>query len=144
MQGGRFGGWALYLNHGRLTYCYNYFGRQWYYLRAPESLASGRHTVRFDFAYDGGGVGRGGTGLLTIDDVKVIDGRIDATVPFVFSADETLDVGVDTASPVSEEYGDADNAFTGTIHYVRIDIGQDDHTHLEDPEHRHHRTMARQ
>ncbi|MFE3452869.1 arylsulfatase [Nonomuraea sp. NPDC059194] len=144
VQGGRFGGWALYLHEGRLTYCYNYLGKERYVLRAPEPLTAGRHVVRYEFSYDGGGVGLGGTGLLTVDDVKVIDGRIDKTVPHIFSADETLDVGVDTASPVSEDYAEGDNAFTGAIGYVRIDIGQDDHSHLESPEHRHHRLMAKQ
>ncbi|MEU4234116.1 arylsulfatase [Nonomuraea sp. NPDC026600] len=144
VQGGRFGGWALYVNRGRPAYCYNYFGRHSSYVRAPEPLAPGRHTVCFAFLYDGGGVGKGGNGLLTVDGVRVAEGRIDETIPYLFSADETLDVGVDTASPVSAEYGKTDSAFTGTIDYVRIDIGDDDQSHLENPEHRHHRMMARQ
>ncbi|GAA3471936.1 arylsulfatase [Nonomuraea roseola] len=144
VQGGRFGGWALYLHEGCLTYCYNYLGKERYFLRAPEPLAAGRHVVRYEFTYDGGGVGQGGTGLLTVDDAKVADGRIEKTVPHMFSADETLDIGIDTASPVSEDYAAGDSAFTGTIAYVRIDIGQDDHSHLESAEQRHHRLMAKQ
>ncbi|MEU7892537.1 arylsulfatase [Nonomuraea sp. NPDC049152] len=144
VQGGRFGGWALYLNQGRPVYCYNYFGRQHFYLRAPEPLAPGRHTVRLEFTYDGGGVGKGGSGLLTVDGAKVVEGRIEATTPYLFSADETLDIGIDTASPVSPDYTETGNSFTGTIDFVRIDIGGDDHSHLEDPEHRHHRMIARQ
>ncbi|MEV4161968.1 hypothetical protein [Nonomuraea dietziae] len=144
VQGGRFGGWSLYVNQGHLTYCYNYLGKERYVLRAPEPLTAGRHVVRYDFTYDGGGVGQGGTGLLSVDDDKTIEGRIDKTVPHLFSADETLDVGIDTASPVSEDYTADDNAFTGAIDYVRIDIGQDDHSHLESAEQRHHRLMAKQ
>ncbi|MBB6343516.1 arylsulfatase [Nonomuraea muscovyensis] len=143
-QGGRFGGWSLYLHEGRPVYCYNYFGKQYVYVRAPEVLAPGPHTVRFEFAYDGGGMGKGGSGLLAVDGAKVAEARIEATVPFAFSADETLDVGTDSASPVSADYGSTGNSFTGAIRYVRIDIGDDDHSDLESAEHRHHRIMTRQ
>jgi arylsulfatase A-like enzyme len=144
VQGGRFAGWSLYVKDGLITYCYNYFGRKRTYIRASEPLHPGRHTVRYEFAYDGGGLGKGGTGLLTIDDVKVVDGRIEATVPMIFSGDETLDLGLDSASPVTDDYPLSGSTFTGTVHSVTIDVGQDDHSHLEDPEQRHLRLMARQ
>lgn len=143
-QGGRFGGWSLYLHEGRPVYCYNYLGKQYVHLRGPEVLAPGPHTVRFEFAYDGGGLGKGGSGLLAVDGAKVAEARIEATIPFAFSADETLDVGTDSASPVSADYGSTGNSFTGVIRYVRIDIGDDDHSDLESAEHRHHRIMTRQ
>ena len=80
--------------------------------------------MRFEFAFDGGDPGAGGTGTLFVNDAQVGQGRIDNTVGYTFSLDEGMDVGMDLASPVSEEYADGDNAFTGTIDFVQIDIGR--------------------
>jgi hypothetical protein len=125
-QGGRFGGWTLYCREGRACYAYNYFGMAVHTLRAEEPLAPGRHEVRLDFCYDGGGFGRGGTAVLSVDGVKVAHGTVDATVAYYFSFDETLDVGVDLGTPVSEDYPAVGNAFTGTVHSVRIDLRESD------------------
>ncbi|ANY09033.1 arylsulfatase [Pseudonocardia sp. HH130630-07] len=122
-QGGRFGGWAVYCVDGRPCYEYNYFGLERCTLRSPAPLAPGPHEVRMEFAYDGG-VGAGGTVRLLVDGEKVGTGRVERTIPFYFSFDETLDVGVDLGTPVSEDYRAGDNAFTGTIATVRIDLGE--------------------
>jgi arylsulfatase len=99
-----------------------------------------------EFAYDGGGLGKGGTVSLFVDGEKTGEGRVDATVPAVFSADETTDVGGDTATPVSDDYGSKDSQFTGRIGWVQIDIDEaaEDLDHLISPEERLRIAMARQ
>ncbi len=133
-QAGRFGGWSLYVKDGKLAYCHNWVGKERYTIVAPEPLPAGSVTVEYDFAYDGGEPGAGGTGTLFADSAQLAQGRIDHTVPYTFSLDEGMDVGCDLASPVTDDYPERDNAFTGTIHWVRIDIGQDSADHLLDPE----------
>ena len=92
-QGGAFGGWSLYLKDGRPAYCYNLFGLQQFKVRGETPVSPGEHQVRMEFAYDGGGLGKGGTATLYLDGAPVGEGRVDATVPMLFSADETTDVG---------------------------------------------------
>lgn len=121
-QGGRFGGWALYVLGGRACYVYNYFGLRRHTVRAAHAMGRGRHEVRMDFSYDGGGVGRGGTATLRVDGLAVGAVRVDATIPYYFSFDETFDVGVDLATPVTDDYAAGDNAFTGRVHSVRVDL----------------------
>ncbi|MDF2979861.1 MAG: arylsulfatase [Actinomycetospora sp.] len=121
-QGGRFGGWALYCREGRPCYVYNYFGIRVHTVGAEEPMTPGRHEVRMDFCYDGGGLGRGGEVVLSVDGAKVASGVVDTTVPYYFSFDETLDVGVDLGTPVSDDYPAVGNEFTGTVHTVRIDL----------------------
>ena len=133
-QGGRFGGWSLYVKDGKLTYCYNWLGRERYTIAAAESLPAGPVTVRYDFAYDGGEPGAGGTGTLFVNDVQAGQGHIENTVAYSFSLDEGMEVGCDLASPVTDDYPERNNAFTGAIHWVRIDIGQDSADHMLDPE----------
>lgn len=123
-QGGRFGGWSLYLHEGRACYAYNYFGLRTHVVRGPV-LAAGEHEVVVDFGYDGGGVGKGGTAELSVDGAAADKGHVDGTIPYYFAFDETFDIGIDRASPVSEDYPAADNAFTGTLHSVRVDLGDD-------------------
>jgi arylsulfatase len=137
-QGGAFGGWSLYLHDGRPAYCYNLFGLQRFYVRAENPVPAGEHQVRLEFAYDGGGLGKGGTADLYLDGTRVGTGRIDATVPMLFSSDETLDLGSDTATSVSEDYDTSGSVFTGRIHRVQIDLGEDaqDNDHLITPEER--------
>lgn len=122
-QGGRFGGWTLYFTDGRPAYAYNYFGMNLYTVRGGKPLTPGRHEVRLEFDYDGGGLGKGGTATLLVDGEKHASGRVDQTIPYYFSFDETLDVGVDLSTPVTDDYPVLDNEFTGTIHTVRIDLG---------------------
>lgn len=124
-QGGRFGGWSLYCHDGRAHYAYNYFGLTVHRIAAPSQLAPGRHEIRMEFSYDGGAVGRGGDVTLLVDDEKVADGRVDATIPYYFAFDETFDVGVDRASPVVDDYPPVDNAFTGQLISVRFDLADD-------------------
>ncbi|PRB18450.1 arylsulfatase [Microbacterium sp. MYb62] len=128
-QGGAFGGWAIYLDEGKPTYCYNLFGMQRTYVRSAQPLASGDHQVRLEFDYDGGGLGKGATAELYLDGAKVATGRIEATVPLAFSGDETTDVGSDTGTPVSEDYDTRGSVFTGRVHRVQIDLGDDAHAH---------------
>ena len=145
VQGGRFAGWAFYLTDSRLSYCYNWFDSDYYYVKADGPLPTGEVTVQYQFDFDGGAPGAGGTGTLLVNGEVVAEERIDKTVPFIFSADETLDIGKDDASPVTSDYpAGRGNAFTGEIKWVQIDLEDDEVSHLEDPEQTYHRIMARQ
>ena len=130
-QGGNIGGWALYAKAGKLKYCYNLLGINYVYVEAAEALAAGDHQVRMEFAYDGGGLGKGGAVTLYVDGKKAGEGRVAATAAMVFSADDGCDVGSDTGSPVSQDYGPRGNAFTGVVKGVEIAIAgaaaSDDH-----------------
>jgi arylsulfatase len=122
-QAGRFGGWALYVHNGTLAYDYNFLGLQRYTVAATQKLTPGKHTVKFEFAYDGGGPGKGGMGTLYIDGQKVGEGRIENTQAGIFSADETADVGIDLATPVVERIGaEAKSKFNGRIPKLVIEI----------------------
>jgi arylsulfatase A-like enzyme len=143
-QGGAFGGWALYAGGGRPAYCYNLFGLQRFKVYGDQPIPAGEHQVRAEFAYDGGGLGKGGTVTLYVDGAKAGEGRVEATVPMAFSADETTDVGSDSATPVSDDYGPKTSAFTGRVRWVQIDLEVDDHDHLISPEERLRIAMTRQ
>ncbi len=143
-QGGSAGGWALYAHEGRLKYCYNFFGIEYYPVTASTEIPAGRHQVRMEFAYEGGGLAKGGDVTLYYDGKPVGTGRVAQTQPMAFSADEACDVGRDTGSPASTDYGPTGNAFTGTIDWVQIDIGEDSHDHLVTPEDRFNIAMAKQ
>ncbi|MGB3715574.1 MAG: arylsulfatase [Candidatus Promineifilaceae bacterium] len=144
-QGGRFAGWALYVKDGAAKFAYNWFDAEYFYVTAGEKLPTGTVNIRYHFDFDGGQPGAGGTGTLHINEKKAGDGRIDKTVPFVFSADETMDVGGDTALPVTGDYPEGEkNAFQGKILWVRIDLEDDDVSHLEPQELKYHRALARQ
>ena len=121
-QGGRFAGWSLYFKEGKPAYDYNFVGLQHYTVAAPQTVGPGKRTLRLDFAYDGGGPGKGGTATLLVDGQKVAEGRIEHTVAGIFSGDEGADVGVDEGTNVSEAYGEGDNEFTGTIHRVSVEV----------------------
>ena len=99
---------------------YNWLGRERYTIASAEPLPKGQCTIRFDFAYDGGGAGKGGTGTLSVNDKQVGEGRIDKTVPVVFSTDDTFDVGADWGTPVSPTY-QPPFEFTGTLNQVTIE-----------------------
>jgi len=121
-QGGRFAGWSLYMKGGRVSYVHNWVGRERYTITAPQRLAPGKATIRYEFAYDGGAPGSGGTGTLFVNGQQVAEGRIEHTTPFVFSADETADVGVDEATPVTDEYQERHNEFNGMIEKVTVEV----------------------
>jgi arylsulfatase len=95
-----------------------------------------------EFAYDGGGLGKGGVVELYIDGDKVGEGRVDATVPMIYSGDETCDVGFDAATPVSEDYTSADGNFNGKVRWVQLDASTDDHDHLITSDERFRVAMA--
>jgi arylsulfatase A-like enzyme len=145
-QGGAFAGWSLYVKGGKPVYCYNLLGLQRFKVEGDASIPPGEHQVRMEFAYDGGGLAKGGTVSLYVDGNPVGEGRVEGTVPMIFSADETADVGSDTASPVSDDYTSEASVFTGTVNWVRIDLGEDaeDADHLITPEERLRVAMARQ
>ena len=145
-QGGAFGGWSLYLSDGRPAYCYNLFGMTRFHVQGADAVPAGDHQLRMEFAYDGGGFGKGGTVTLYLDGDNVADGRVDATVPMVFSLDETADVGQDTGTTVSDRYTSERSRFTGRIDWIEIDIdaAAADEDHLISPEERLHLAMARQ
>jgi len=122
VQGGRFGGWAFYVLDGVPGYDYNFLGLQRFTVAAKNKLSPGKHTIKFDFAYDGGGLAKGGQGTLYVDGEKVAEGRIPHTQPMIFSADETADVGIDLATPVVESIGaERKSKFTGTIYKVTVE-----------------------
>ena len=143
-QGGSVGGWTLYAHEGKLKYCYNFFGIEYYMVEATKKIPAGKHQVRMEFAYDGGGLGLGGAVTLYYDGKDVGTGRVERTQPMAFSADEACDVGCDTGSPASPDYGPTGNKFTGEIDWVQIDIGDDSHDYLITPEDRLNIAMAKQ
>jgi arylsulfatase len=123
VQGGRFGGWALYVKDGIPAYDYNFLGLERFTVSGTEKLKAGKSTLRFEFAYDGGGFAKGGLGTLYVNDTKVGESRIERTQPVIFSADETADVGIDLATPVVEVIGaEAKSRFNGSISKVTVEV----------------------
>ena len=122
-QGGRFGGWSLYLDKaGKPTYSYNFLNLKHFTVKGTKPLKAGKSTVKMDFTYDGGGFGKGGIVILSVNGEQVAQGRIEQTEAMIFSADETADVGMDDATPVTEDYKERDNAFTGTINKITVTL----------------------
>ncbi|MES2127927.1 MAG: arylsulfatase [Pseudomonadota bacterium] len=120
-QGGRFGGYSLYMKDGQLSFTYNWLNREHYTVRAPQALAPGKATIMFDFSYDGGGLGKGGLGILSVNGVEVARGRIEHTQPLVYSIDEGADVGADEGTPVSTDYA-SPFPFDGSIAKVSVTL----------------------
>ena len=120
-HGGLFSGYALYLKKGKLVFHYNFCDVAHYEVVGKDALAPGKHTIKMDFAYDGGGPGKGGTATLSVDGKAVAKGRIEKTVPIRISLDEGLDVGEDTGTPVSLSY-DVPFRFTGKIEKVTVEL----------------------
>jgi arylsulfatase len=145
-QGGNIGGWSLYAKGGKLKYCYNLLGIYQFYAESSSVLPAGQHQVRMEFAYAGGGLGKGGTVSLYVDGKKVGEGKVAATAAMVFSADDGCDVGVDNGSPVSPDYGSRGNEFTGQVKGVQLAIAEDAVSldHLVSPEDALQIAMARQ
>ena len=120
-QGGKFGGWALYMDGGKPAYTYNWFGLEKYTIASDEALPAGPAEVRLEFAYDGGGPGKGGLATLYVNGDKVSEGRVERTTPAVFSGDETADVGKDDATQVVAAFDNVrDSRFTGSVKSVTV------------------------
>lgn len=143
-QGGRFGGWALYVEAGRAKFVYNVLGIQEFLTEATEPIPAGDHQVRMEFAYDGGGLAKGGDVTIYYDGAEAGKGRVEATQPMVFSADETTDIGYESGTTVSQAYTAQESRFSGKIEWVQIDLGDDDHDHFIDPEERLRVAMSQQ
>jgi arylsulfatase len=146
VQGGVTGGWSIYVKDGKPKYCYNFLGLEHYYVTGEQALPAGQHQVRMEFDYDGGGIGKGGTVTLYVDGDQVGQGRLKQTEPFIYSADETLDIGVDDASSVSPDYTQKTSHFKGEVNWVEIDIDEaaEDTDHLITEEERYRVAMGRQ
>ena len=124
-QGGKFGGWALYMDEGKPAYTYNWFGSNTYTVSSDKALPKGSAEVKLHFVYDGGKeVGKGGVATIYVDGEKVAEGRIEKTIPGIFSADETAAVAKDDATQVADSVfkNVKDSEFTGTVEKVEISI----------------------
>ena len=124
-QGANIGGWSLYAKGGKLKYCYNWGGFRHFFVESADKLPAGQHQIRMEFAYSGGGLGKGGTATLFVDGKQVGKGEVGATLAFVFSADDGCDVGEDSGAPVSPDYGPRGNAFNGEVKGVQLSIVDD-------------------
>ena len=122
-EGGATGGYALLVQNGKPTFIYNWLALERYTVASPDPLPKGKSTIRLDFAYDGGGLGKGGTATLSVNDRKVAEGRVANTVPLLFSFGDTFDVGEDWCTPVSPTY-EVPFKFTGNIKFVTIEAHQ--------------------
>jgi arylsulfatase A-like enzyme len=120
-QGGLFGGWGMYLNQGKPVFHYNFVDVAHYDVASADSLTPGKHTIEMQFAYDGGGIGRGGVATLSVDGKPVAKGRIERTIPIRITLDETLDIGEDCGTPVNLSY-DVPFRFEGEIENVTITL----------------------
>ena len=116
-QGGRFGGWCVYAKDGRVNFVYNVLGIQEFVAEADVPIPVGTHQVRMEFAYDGGGLAKGGDVTLYYDGTKVGAGRVGATQPMIFSADETTDIGYESGTTVTPDYTAHGSRFTGKINW---------------------------
>jgi arylsulfatase A-like enzyme len=135
-QGANIGGWSLYAKGGKLKYCYNVIGVNHYFVESEQTLPAGQHQVRMEFAYAGGGLGKGGKVTLYVDGKPVGSGSIPMTHAIVFSCDDGCDVGEDSGAPVSPDYGAVGNGFNGDVRGVVLSIEEDPNNsdHLVKPE----------
>ncbi len=122
VQGGRFGGLAFYMKNGKPAFTYNYLGLKSMSVMAPQGLPPGKYQLVYDFKYDGGGMGKGGTGTITANGTKIAEGRIEKTQPGIFSVDDLADIGVDDGTHVAD-YG-ASSRFNGKINKVNITVNK--------------------
>jgi arylsulfatase A-like enzyme len=120
--GGRFGGYGLYLLKGNPVFTYNMVDLERFRWEGPQALTPGKHTVLFDFTYDGPGFGKGGTGLLKVDGKEVARKQIPHTIPFIMTIDETFDVGVDLRTPVDDKDYKVPFRFTGMLDKLTIKL----------------------
>src|SRR5262245_53219499 len=139
--GGGSAGLSFYLKGGKPKVCYNYFGTV-YEIESAKKLPAGKHVLRFHFDYDGGGLGKGGTMIISVDGKEVAKGRIEQTAPVVFSMD-TVDVGADIGRPVARDY--TNSVFTGgTLGTVLVTLGAEERLTDEHAERKFSVAMARQ
>jgi arylsulfatase A-like enzyme len=124
-QGANIGGWSLYAMNGKLKYCYNVAGVKHFFVESKDALPAGQHQVRMEFAYAGGGLGKGGKVTLFIDGKPAGEGDIPMTQAIIFSADDGFDVGEDSGAPVSPDYGPVGNGFNGEVKGVLLSIADD-------------------
>jgi arylsulfatase len=124
-QGGRFGGYGLYLLKGKPVFLYNLLDKERFRWSGQEALAPGKHTIVFGFTCGGLGFGRGGTGVLKVDDKEVANQKIPRTVPFLLTLDETFDIGMDTRTPVDDNDYQVPFHFTGKIAKVTFKLGSE-------------------
>jgi arylsulfatase len=141
-QGANFGGWALYVHEGRLKYIYNFLGLDMYEVTTTAKLPAGDHQVRLEFAYDGGGLGKGGTATLFLDGEQIGQGRVEHTHAAIFSADSTALVGNKMGAPIGPDLAIEGNVFNGAIQGVQIDLNLDDKDHFVSAEERWRVAMA--
>lgn len=141
--GGHGGGWSLYLKENVPTFCYNLFGLEWTHVRGNQAVPEGAHQVRVEFAYDGGGLGKGGDIKLYLDGNEIGVGRLERTESIGFGYEYT-EVGRDAQSPVTDDYVGTDSRFTGTIHWIEMEGGKDSQSHLIDPSKIFRAAMAKQ
>jgi arylsulfatase A-like enzyme len=145
-QGANIGGWSLYAKGGKLKYCYNWGGFKHFFVEGSTPIPAGDHQVRMEFAYAGGGLGKGGKVTLFVDGKMVGQGDIGATLAMVFSADDGCDVSEDSGAPVSPDYGPQGNGFNGLVKGVQLAIADaaESVDHLIKAEDAIHLAMARQ
>jgi arylsulfatase A-like enzyme len=122
-EGGRWGGYGLYLLKGKPVFTYNLLNMARFKWAGPQALAAGKHTIVFDFIYDGPGLGKGGTGVLKVDGKEVANNKIPHTIPFLTVGDETFDIGADTRTPVDDRDYQVPFAFNGTIDKLTFKLG---------------------
>jgi arylsulfatase len=145
-QGGAHAGWSIYLLDGVPYYTHNFVGLHHYTVSGEQAVPAGTHQVRLEFDYDGGGINKGGTATLFIDGEEAGQGRVEHTVGIIFASDETVNVGLDAGTAVSEAYDPQDNAFSGGINWVELDVGEAavDLDHYISPEERMNVILSRQ
>jgi arylsulfatase A-like enzyme len=143
-QGANIGGWSLYGHEGKLKYCYNWGGFENYFVESTAKLPAGKHQVRMEFDYAGGGPGKGGIATLYVDGKEAGRGNVAHTLAGVFSADDGCDVGEDSGAPVSPDYGPVGNGFNGEIRGVQLSIADDPDNHMVDPKNAIRAALGRQ
>jgi arylsulfatase A-like enzyme len=122
-EGGRFGGYGLYMLRGKPVFLYNFLDLQRFRWEGQQALSPGKHTIVFDFSYNGPGFGKGGTGVLKVDDKEVANAKIPHTIPFLITVDETFDVGVDTRTGVNDKDYQLPFRFTGKLNKLTFKVG---------------------
>jgi arylsulfatase len=141
-EGTNFGGFVLYTKDQRLKYAYNYLGLELFTVEAPGPLPTGKHQVRAELAYDGGGAGKGGTVTLYVDGDEVAKGRVERTHAAIFSADSMVSVGDKRGAPIAPDLSRSGNRFRGRVRWVQLDLGLDDHDHFVSPQERVHIALS--